>query len=230
MSLKRQLIINGVSLVILIIFLGCATTHTNERYLSDRYDNLYNQGIDDLDMKKYGQAIAKFTQVIDANPSYCGAFLGRGQALFRIGNYRQAIPDLTRAIELNPENSYDLTYFSYLARGDCNRLLKQNEQAVLDFSEAINLKPDSFDAYYSRALTYSLLKKYSLAFPDCENAIRLNNRFAKGYFLQAMLFEETGRKADAIKAYRTFIQYGTADHLNDLVQKAWQRIDELQKT
>ena len=52
--------------------------------------------------KEYDQAIADYTQAIDIDPKYVGAYNDRGIAYTNKGDYKNAIADVTRAVELTP--------------------------------------------------------------------------------------------------------------------------------
>ena len=73
----------------------------NRQYQCARGDELYSQG-------KYEAAIQDYTSVLAAKPDLSGELYSqRGQAHLRLRNYREAVSDLAKAIELGRENSAD---------------------------------------------------------------------------------------------------------------------------
>ena len=50
----------------------------------------------------------------------------------------------------------------------------QYERAIVDFTEALRLRPDDALAHYNRGIAYLHLKQYEQAIPDFNEAIRLN--------------------------------------------------------
>ena len=67
-------------------------------------------------------------------------------------DYRGAIEDYTKAIELNSEYSN-----AYLGRGSSKPNLQDNTGAIEDYTKAIELDPNYSDAYYNRGLSKNSL-------------------------------------------------------------------------
>ncbi|MBE3065264.1 MAG: tetratricopeptide repeat protein, partial [Spirochaetes bacterium] len=59
-----------------------------------------------------------------------------------MGKYDQAIADLDKVIEREPEDSWSIA-----SRGDAYRLLNNYERAVADFTKAVALSPDYTSAH-----------------------------------------------------------------------------------
>jgi tetratricopeptide (TPR) repeat protein len=68
------------------------------------------------------------------------------------GNYKEAIQDFTKAIELDPKN-----YNSYRGRGWSSLALKDYRGAIQDYTRAIELKPENGDPYRGRGLAKVVL-------------------------------------------------------------------------
>jgi tetratricopeptide (TPR) repeat protein len=105
--------------------------------------------------------------VIDLEPAP-GALLNRGSAHFNKGDYRQALADYGRAIEMMP--TYAEAFFN---RGSAAAAMGELDGAIADFSRAIALKPTFVDAYYSRAGAYDDKGDFRKAIPDYDEALRL---------------------------------------------------------
>jgi len=74
---------------------------------------------------------------------------GRGVAYGDLGNYRQAIDDFSRTIEIKPgfADAYNNRGIAYSALGNYR-------QAIDDFSRAIEIKPGYAEAYNNRSFVY----------------------------------------------------------------------------
>lgn len=105
----------------------------------------------------------------------------------------------------------------------------QHDQAIIEYTQAIENNSTNASAYYSRALSYIHQNKYADALSDGEKVIALQPQFAYGYYIKAISCENLQRYGEAIKAYRSFIQYAVSDKDQSLVNDAWHRIDELRK-
>lgn len=69
------------------------------------------------------------------------AYAWRGLALLNLGRHQQAIEDLSRAINLNPES-----HLAYHNRGLAYIQLKQYDQAMADLEMALGARPDSIES------------------------------------------------------------------------------------
>lgn len=98
-------------------------------------------------------------------------------------DYIGAISDLTKAIELRPDNS-DL----YYNRGNAKWLLKDYFGGLMDMEKAIELNPKFSYAYCIRGNCNNALKKTKAAFSDFSNAIELDpyNKFA--YYNRGIIY------------------------------------------
>jgi tetratricopeptide (TPR) repeat protein len=97
------------------------------------------------------------------------AFLNRGIAYRRQGDFEHAINDYGQAIKLNPGDAD-----SYFNRGVANGMRGKLDTAIEDFDRAIKLKPDHVGALYSRGLTYSNEGQWGRAIQDYDRAIELD--------------------------------------------------------
>ena len=66
-------------------------------------------------------------------------------AKYELKQYKEAIADYDKAIELNPKDAD--TYYN---RGAAKNHLKQHKEAIADYDKAIELDPKDADAYYNR--------------------------------------------------------------------------------
>ena len=77
------------------------------------------------------------------------AYNNRGNAYSDFGNYKQAIEDFARVIEIKP-GSAD----AYYKRGVAYAHFGNYKQAIEDFGRVVEIKPDFLDAYYNRGFVY----------------------------------------------------------------------------
>jgi hypothetical protein len=76
-------------------------------------------------------------------------YICRGIAYADLGNYRQAIDDYSRAIELKPDYAEVYNY-----RGKAYYGLSNYRQTIDDYGRAIEIKPDYTEAYINRGAVY----------------------------------------------------------------------------
>jgi len=80
-------------------------------------------------------------------------------------DYKGAIADFNKAIELEPKNSK-----VYCNRGNTKGDLKDFRGAILDYDTAIELDPNNGKAYYNRAIAYRELDEKETACIDYSKA------------------------------------------------------------
>jgi protein O-mannosyl-transferase len=105
------------------------------------------------------------------------AYTNRGGEYNSLGNYRQAIEDLNRAIEIKPGYAE-----AYNNRGIAHGYLGNYRQAIDDYSRAIEIKPGYARAYNNRGTAYAYLGNHRQAIEDFSRAIEIKPDYADAYF------------------------------------------------
>ena len=95
--------------------------------------------------------------------------LNDGNGKLRIEDYPGALKIFTRVLELDPKFSY-----AFFARGFSNYKLGINQDAIEDFTKAIELEVNG--AYYYRGLVKKELKDYQSAIEDFTKAIEFDKK------------------------------------------------------
>jgi regulator of sirC expression with transglutaminase-like and TPR domain len=113
------------------------------------------------------------------------AYYNRARVYQKSGNYKQALDDFTKSIELNP-------YYpsGYIARGLLYGTLGKYQQAIQDFDKAISINPYDSELYYNRGLSHKLLGKYQKATHDFDKAIQLNPQNIDAYINRELCFKK----------------------------------------
>ncbi len=133
-------------------------------------------------------AIKDYTYIIEnINSEYADAYVNRGIALSDTGMFSEALSDLRRSIEFDPE-----LVVAYINRGSVYRKLTDYDLALADFNTAIRLQErkleknkDSYKPspvpYNSLGELYLELKKYNDAVKSFDSAIAIDPRYVEAY-------------------------------------------------
>jgi tetratricopeptide (TPR) repeat protein len=132
----------------------------------------------------------------------------KGKTLMSEGKFRDALPYLNKAIDRDNGN-----YEALNARGVVYYELKEYTNALLDYEQALKLKPDYYRPYYNRALLKVAQNDAQGALKDYAEAIRLDARNAEIFVNRGQLLAAMGQ-ADA--ALRDFDQAVSLDETNAL--------------
>ena len=161
----------------------------------------------------YDMAIFMFTLALKQYPEMPDIYEHRGKAYVGIKQYDMAITDYTKAMEI-VKKELEATKSQNEDRSFKNRLkiakfevrliaifsdrantyvkIGQNDKALADYNEMIELNPEGGKAYAYRSIAYHNLKKFKEAWSDIQKAESLGYRVDNKYV-------EKVRKAAGIK-------------------------------
>jgi tetratricopeptide (TPR) repeat protein len=134
-----------------------------------------------------------------------GIIVLRGDILYSLRRYDQALADFTRAIELNPENDYAL-----VLSGDILVKLGRDAEAVNAYTLAINVDPSNPYPYLQRSQLLLKVNRFKEAALDATSALELaraaeRQGFEEALFYRAEAYVGLNRFSDAIEDYRAYI-------------------------
>jgi len=145
--------------------------------------------------------------------------------LIKQKKYDEAVAQCNQAIALDPNY-----YWSYSVRADAYRYSDRNDQAVKDYTKAIELASRPLDFGF-RALAYLKTRQYNLALADARKAVTLDPKDAYLWAIEARVLVAMDRLQEAAAAYQTAIlldptEEAATDGLADLLAgKAEEQLD-----
>ena len=110
------------------------------------------------------EALADYAEAIRLSPNYAQAYNNRSSILLRQKNYKKALEDLNKAIELLPEARY------YKYRGDAYLAQRKYDAAFKDYDEALKKNPDYVRAYIGRGDAFYVQRKWQAALDEYKKA------------------------------------------------------------
>ena len=134
----------------------------------------------------------------------------KGKALMKEGKFSEALTFLNGAIESDNGN-----YEALNARGVVYYELKEYPSALLDYEQALKLKPDYYRPYYNRALLKVAQNDGDGALKDYAEAVRLDPNNAEIFVNRGQLLAALAQPDAAL---RDFEQATVLDSVNAL---AW---------
>jgi uncharacterized membrane protein YhaH (DUF805 family)/regulator of sirC expression with transglutaminase-like and TPR domain len=90
---------------------------------------------------------------------------------------------------------------------------KESDNSVADRNKAIELAPDSADAYYNRGDAYDRMGEYGKAIADYNKAIELDPNHASAYYNRGCAYGEMGAYDKAVADYNKAIELNPNDSL-----------------
>jgi len=126
-----------------------------------------SRGSRHLDNGNYDAALAEYTLALDRDPNSWVAFLLRAYLYQLQKEYRLAIDDLDKSIELNP------TVEAHVMRGVAYAFSGDDAAALKDYVVAVGIDPDYGSTYKQRAYIYLRQGNFAGAEADIQEATRL---------------------------------------------------------
>ncbi|KXX71556.1 tetratricopeptide repeat protein [Flammeovirga sp. SJP92] len=191
--------INLLFAILTFFMIGCGPSSSE----------LTNQGKQKLSVNKFKEAISLFDAAIKEDANNMDAYNARGYAHMALEEYSKANDDFTLAIELYKQTEEDVpdAYKYFYNRGNVRRFLKDQEGAVNDYTQAIQLDSTIYDIYLNRALVNVEVVGLSSALKDFEKAVNLSEGKDKRVFLhKARVLMLTENFDDAIQDLDKAIQ------------------------
>ena len=102
-----------------------------------------------------------YDQEIAANPQAYEIYFRRANEYYKFDQYLRALSDIDNAIKYTPKENTDLLFQCYSLRGDTYQMLGKFEDALADYTQALNIDPTSFMALYQKANTEYELGRYA---------------------------------------------------------------------
>ncbi len=153
------------------------------------------------------------------NPISAEDYYNLGLAYYHQNDYKRAIADYDKAIQLKPDyvEAYYNRGLAYV--GDPGR-------AIADYDKAIQLRPDYSDAYANRGLAYYNKGDYDRAIADYDEAIQLAppGRGGVVYYVRGLAYERKGENDKAVADFKKAIELTSNP---DLKQEAQAELDKL---
>jgi len=120
----------------------------------------------------WDDAIEQYRDAIRVDSNFGLAYSNLGFALNRTGQFSEAIEVLTKAAELTSEDVH--LYKIFDLRGFSQLSLKNYEEAISDFTEALSFNSRDPRVYVHRAQARAELGDYTKALQDVEKALKLD--------------------------------------------------------
>lgn len=158
----------------------------------------FNEGVRFGINEQFEASLESFNKAIEYNPLFAEAFLYKGLAQIELGEYREAVRNLTITIELDPAFSDQAHYF----RGVSRLYLDEFFEALDDLDLAIHLNPD-YAAYFQRGRVHLKLENFEKSLLDFEIALRLNPDFFEARLYRAIVHYYKGNTDLALNEFET---------------------------
>ena len=133
-------------------------------------------------------------------------YLDEGIYDIKSGKYDSAIEKINKSIEI--KNDWEISYFY---RAVAYQALEHFDEAMLDYTKALQLNEKMTDAYYNRAriiLTRKDIKEpdFEAAVENLEKALKLDEKFLDAMYAMAAAHKKLGNYSKALEYLEKLIE------------------------
>lgn len=154
---------------------------------------------------RYEEAMADVNQALQMEPSPF-FYNERGILYTELQQYDLALADFAQAIETSSGKLTD----PFINRTIALRILGRYEEALADYTHALEIDPDDFDAYRGRGGIHSDMKNYQAALADLTRSLELAPRQAATHYNLGGAYFGLGRYQEALHYYQQAIDIDPA--------------------
>jgi len=158
---------------------------------------LFNRGLAYQWIGENEKAIDDFSQAIRLNAEFIDAYYQRGLLYNLLKDYAKTVTDMTRVIELT-QSDLPQRDKPYGFRADALSAQGKFEDAIMDYTRAIELDPVDKLNYLQRAEAYAHTGEPEKALTDLSKAISLDSKDATAYYNRGTVWVDLGKHKEAI--------------------------------
>ncbi len=190
---------------------------------NDKAQYLYRRGAAQYELDDFAAALIDFRQASKLRPNHAGTMIWNAAACSRLEKWPEAILGLQEAITVRPSASVQyqslgkpvaqraIEYFRhqlqrghkdaeiYSSRGLAYQFIGENDQAIADFTAALELRPDHVETLVRRGQTYAKLGDHQAAIDDFRKVIHVDESNHWARFCRALSRAATGDTSKALQ-------------------------------
>jgi tetratricopeptide (TPR) repeat protein len=151
--------------------------------------------------------ISFMSSILKEFPNSAIAEYSVGSLYLHNGNYAEAEPHINNAVKLAPRN-----HIAWFNKGVLLLRLGNTDGSLQAFNTCLSLHPYT-EAYFSRALLYMGLGKYTEAISDAERTLAKQPGNARAWYIKANSTEQNGDFTTAVACYTQALQFEQNDPL-----------------
>ena len=145
--------------------------------------------------------LAVLNKKILETPEDANLYNERAKLYIRFKQFDEAINDSKRSLRMDSTNSE-----FYLTEADVFFASNETRNAKDVLEKVVKKFPENTTGLLKLGELYFFVKQYENAFAKINEALKLNQNLAKGYYLKGSIYKEIGDTAKAISSFETAIE------------------------
>ncbi|MDA0919879.1 MAG: tetratricopeptide repeat protein [Planctomycetota bacterium] len=163
--------------------------------------SLYQMGLCHMLDGQPAAAVAAYTVCISLRPEAAICYVSRGTAYSGINQTEDALSDLNKAQELDPD-----FWAVFLNRGAVHLTRKDFTAAEADFQKVIELRPQLPGPHHNLGMAYEAQQRYAEAEAEATTAITIDESYFKAYSTRAIARLQLGNPSGALNDFMKVIE------------------------
>ncbi|HEY9699165.1 MAG TPA: tetratricopeptide repeat protein [Trichocoleus sp.] len=157
-----------------------------------------NRGLASYRLGNYAAAVSDYAQLLQINPLDFRAYYNRGLALTGLQNYQAAILDFEQALRQVSPSDPVISAEILVDRG-LAQLPNDPQQAIADFTTAIQLNHAGIRALYNRGCAHHQQQNLMAAIEDFSQVLQLAPDYAEALLSRGWIRYQQGETVAAVK-------------------------------
>ena len=145
--------------------------------------------------------LAAINKKILDNPDDASLYNERAKIYLQFKQFEDAISDSKRSIRIDTTNAA-----FYLTEADIFFAANETRNAKDVLENVVKKFPENTDGLLKLGELYYFVKQYENAFSKINQALKVNENLAKGYYLKGSIYKEVGDTGKAISSLETAIE------------------------
>ncbi|MGB2752504.1 MAG: tetratricopeptide repeat protein [Pyrinomonadaceae bacterium] len=177
---------------------GAKPTSTPVKKAASPAEQFFNDGLK-CDTKDYDCQVSNYTKAINLGLATKAVYQQRASAFTARGDFEKAVADLSKIIELDPNNveGYKLRAAAYSSVSGVGGI----DMAIRDLTSAIDLEPKDADTLQQRGALFLRKKDIDRAVADISKAISIDPNNGDAYVSRAEIFVKSKKHDKAIEDF-----------------------------
>ncbi|MBY0550099.1 MAG: tetratricopeptide repeat protein [Candidatus Obscuribacterales bacterium] len=142
------------------------------------------------ELKEFDKALADDARITKNLGDRCDVRQSIALTLYKSGAYEKALKALEDAAKVFPKDAY-----AWYLNGLCHEGLREPDKAIADYTAAIALKNDDYDAHNNRGVLYLAKEDYKKALEDFNEIVRSSKATGLTYYNRSLACDGLGKKA-----------------------------------
>lgn len=175
-------------------------------------DDLYKEGVEFIGDKNYKAALKSLNKAAKIDPEYLPAWVALTTAYVNLGREDDAAKNLKKAIELNQNNTENLSFLAVLL------FTFDKSQGIEILKDIVKNNPDNAANWKILGAGYSMLEDYDNALKNLQKSLELNPNDAETWNVIAGIYDTLNNFDSAVEYSKKAVELdpNNAGYLNNL--------------